>query len=290
MTDWTKTARLHEYALKETRCCRCDETIRAGDDSRTTQARGDPSEPIARGRCSPGMTIRRVVLALVLALLALGTAGPFPAYAGGLTSVLMTNPTSQRPTAAYDNDMAVLADLYDAVGYTSRGSLRQPASVSDGGTPEVLLIWLAHGRSIGQVDRVLLTQDDGIWIQTIPSWNESGAPNTDQRGRWRRPADAESLTAALTKAGMLGGGAPTGSAPTSSAPSARVPSASAVPAPSEVSAATGLPTFAVAALAGLGGLVLGGALVGVRGARRRDLSAGPSPDAAENASEDVLRV
>jgi hypothetical protein len=239
-----------------------------------------PSEPIARGRCSPGMTIRRVVLALVLALLALGTAGPFPAYAGGLTSVLMTNPTSQRPTAAYDNDMAVLADLYDAVGYTSRGSLRQPASVSDGGTPEVLLIWLAHGRSIGQVDRVLLTQDDGIWIQTIPSWNEGGAPNTDQRGRWRRPADAESLTAALTKAGMLGGGAPTGSAPTSSAPSASVPSASAVPAPSEVSAATGLPTFAVAALAGLAGLVLGGALVGVRGARRRDLSAGPAPDAA----------
>jgi hypothetical protein len=209
---------------------------------------GDPSEPIARGRCSPGITIRRVGLAVVLALLALGTAGPFPAYAGGLTSVLMTNPTSQRPTAAYDNDMAVLADLYDAVGYTSRGSLRQPASVSDGGTPEVLLIWLAHGRSIGQVDRVLLTQDDGIWIQTIPSGNESGAPNTDQRGRWRRPADAESLTATLTKAGMLGGGAPT-----SSAPSASVPSASAVPAPSEVSAATGLPTLAVAVLAGLGG-------------------------------------
>jgi hypothetical protein len=144
--------------------------------------------------------------------------------------------------------MAVLAYLYDAVGYTSRGSLRQPASVSDGGTPEVLLIWLAHGRSIGQVDRVLLTQNDGIWIQTIPSWNESGAPNTDQRGRWRRPADAESLTATLTKAGMLGGGAPT-----SSAPSASVPSASAVPAPSEVSAATGLPTLAVAVLAGLGG-------------------------------------
>jgi len=196
----------------------------------------------------------------------------------------MTNPTSQRPHRRIRHDMAVLAYLYDAVGYTSRGSLRQPASVSDGGTPEVLLIWLAHGRSIGQVDRVLLTQDDGIWIQTNHRGNEGGAPNTDQRGRWRRPADAESLTAALTKAGMLGGGAPTGSAPTSSAPSASVPSASAVPAPSEVSAATGLPTFAVAALAGLGGLVLGGALVGVRGHYAATSRPGPAPVAAQSSA------
>jgi hypothetical protein len=31
MTDWARTARLHKHATRDTRCCRCDESIRAGE-------------------------------------------------------------------------------------------------------------------------------------------------------------------------------------------------------------------------------------------------------------------
>jgi hypothetical protein len=31
MTDWARTARLHKHATRDTRCCRCDESIRSGE-------------------------------------------------------------------------------------------------------------------------------------------------------------------------------------------------------------------------------------------------------------------
>lgn len=227
------------------------------------------------------MTIRRVVLGLLLALLALGAISPPRAYAGGPTSVLMVNPDG-RTAAAYYTD-AVYEDLSYAVGDGSVGPLDPPASVGRDRTPTVRVSWLVHDVSIWRLDQIHLTPDDGIWVETLLDTG-SGLP-WEAGGHWHRPTSADKLTAALTAAGLLSDRAPAGPV----GPHEAAPSADAAP-PAETGAAAGVPTPAVAALAGLGGLVLGAALIGVWGARRRDLPAGPAPVTAEDTSEDVLRV
>jgi hypothetical protein len=194
------------------------------------------------------MNLRRVLLALLLALFAGGVAAP-TAYAGGPTSVLMSNPDQQRAAAAYYSD-ALYEELADAVGEGPTGANAAPDGLAAGGGEDVRLTWLIHDVQIWRIDRIHLTSANGMWIETVVDLGERNV--WDAPAHWHRPADESALVAALSTAGLLGDSGP---APTE-APAAGTEAA--VPAP-----VSPVPGLAVAALAGL---VLGvaGTLVGVR--------------------------
>jgi hypothetical protein len=199
------------------------------------------------------MKLRRLLLALLLALLTVGVA-PLPAYAGGPTSVLMTSPGRQQARAAYHSD-SVYSALADAVGEGQTGPNAPPAGLAIGGGEDVRLTWLVHDMQIWRIDRIHLSSADGMWIETVVDHTGEGRM-LERPAHWHRAADADGLLAALSAAGLLGD---SGTAPTS--PSATGAEAT-VPPPSSA-----IPGLAIAALVGL---VLGaaGTLVGVRARTR----------------------
>jgi hypothetical protein len=201
------------------------------------------------------MTRRTTVLPLLVALLlgAIGWASASQAaYAGGPTSVLMTNPNLGRATALHvqnpDYDR-----LYAAVGEEVTGPEQPPTGV--GSSDEVRLTWLIHDMQIWRIDRVHLTPDDGIWLETVINFTDSGDV-FDRPARWHRPKDGHTLTVLLSTAGLLVAG----------------------PAPSTASDPGGSPQLTEAAsapaqpVAPILGAAIGGLLIGSAGSlllRRR---------------------
>ena len=150
------------------------------------------------------MTRRTPTLILLVALL-LGTIGwagsATTAYAGGPTSVLLTNPGLGRANALYiahsDYDR-----LYAAVGGEATGDGEAPSSLGSG-REEVRLTWLIHDVRIWRVDRVHVTRQDGIWVETVTELTGNGDV-FDRPSRWHRPQDDQALTGLLAAAGLLG--------------------------------------------------------------------------------------
>ena len=206
------------------------------------------------------MKLRRILLALLLALLAVGVA-PRSAYAGGPTSVLMVSPDQQQARAAYTSD-SVYAALMAAVGEGQTGPDAPPAGLATGGGEDVRLTWLIHDIQVWRIDRIHLTSANGMWIETVVDHSGEGRM-FDVPAHWHRPADEAALAAVLSEAGLLGD---SGAGP-SNAPAPDTEAA--VPAPG-----TPVLGFLVAALAGL---VVGVAatLVGVRARQRTPAHSAP---------------
>jgi hypothetical protein len=192
------------------------------------------------------MTRRTTILPLLVAIL-LGAIGwavvASTAHAGGPTSVLMTNPGMGRASALHI-DNADYGRLYAAVGEDVTGDAQPPSGAGSGA--EVRLTWLIHDMQIWRIDRVHLTSQDGIWLETVIDLTDSGDV-FDRPARWHRPKDEKALTAMLTAAGLLG------NAPASSSTSA--PDDTGITA---ASSATSRPAAPIVAAA-VGGLVVGAA-------------------------------
>jgi hypothetical protein len=124
------------------------------------------------------------------------------AAAGGPTSVLLANPQTGRVAALYYTDKAY-DRLADAVGAFSAetGSTDKPSTVTNDFTGEIRLTWLIHDMSIWRIDRVHVTVEDGMWVQTVV--RTDGGDVFDQPGTWSRPVDPEALGAAIRDAGLL---------------------------------------------------------------------------------------
>ena len=76
------------------------------------------------------------------------------------------------------------------------------------------LTWLVHDVTVWRLDRVVLTRNDGIWIETALT-----LPEDNHTGRWHRAHDDQALTALLSAAGLLGKQAqPPGDSPASTTP------------------------------------------------------------------------
>jgi hypothetical protein len=196
------------------------------------------------------MKLRRVLLALLVAFLAVGVAPPQLAHAGGPTSVLMSSPDQQRVGAAYYSD-AAYSGLTAGVGEGQTGPDAPPGGLATGGGEDVRLTWLIHDVQVWRIDRIHLTSANGVWIETVVDVSGEGRI-LEVSAHWHRPADEAALVAVLSEAGLLGDSG----APLIGAPGPAVDAT--VPAPASV-----VPTLLLAALAGL---VLGaaGTLVGVR--------------------------
>jgi hypothetical protein len=171
------------------------------------------------------MKLRPILLALLLALLGVGVAPP-SAYAGGPTSVLMSNPDQQRARAAYNGD-PVYETLTAAIGEGRTGPNAAPAGLAAGGGEDVRLTWLIHDMQVWRIDRIHLTSADGMWIETVV--DVSGESRIfEMPAHWHRPADEAALAAVLAVAGLLGdSGAPPTGAPGPAA-EATVPAPAAV--------------------------------------------------------------
>ena len=143
--------------------------------------------------------LRRILLVLLTALLGLtgwaGAAGS--AYAGGPTSVLLVNTDRARVHALYLTD-AAYDRLAAAVG-DADGASTPPPGVAEGVKDQVKLTWLIHDVTVWRLDRVMLTRNDGIWIETALK-----LPEDDDTARWHRAHDDQALTALLSAAGLLG--------------------------------------------------------------------------------------
>jgi hypothetical protein len=192
------------------------------------------------------MTRRTIIPRLALAFLlgAIGWAGiTGTASAGGPTSVLITVPESGRAGALhianpkYDR-------LYAAVGTEPTGDPEPPSGVSPG-QDDVRLTWLIHDVQVWRIDRVHLTDQDGIWVETVvePS---GGGELFDQPSRWHRPADGPALKLVLVSTGLMAAD----SAPSESANPDNPPP---VTAASSTPGQTAVPLVAAAG----GGLVVG---------------------------------
>jgi hypothetical protein len=201
------------------------------------------------------MKLRRVLLAVLVAFVAISVAPPPSAHAGGPTSVLMVNPNTEEARAAYYSDSAYSA-LAAAVGEGQTGPAAPPPGLARDGGEDVRLTWLVHDMQIWRIDRIHLTSADGMWIETVVD-HTGGGQMLERPAHWHRAADTDGLLAALSAAGLLGDTevAPTG--PSGADAEATVPAPPATPVPAAVGA-------------GLVGLVLGaaGTLVGVRARRR----------------------
>ena len=158
--------------------------------------------------------------------------------------------------ALYIND-AAYDRLAAAVGDTD-GASTPPPGVAEGVKDVVKLTWLIHDVTVWRLDRVMLTRNDGIWIETALK-----LPEDDDTARWHRAHDDQALTALLSAAGLLGKQAqPPGDSPTSTTPAVADGTSAAA-----TVAAPRRPILGIVA-AGLVGLVVG-ALGACRCRRRR---------------------
>jgi hypothetical protein len=112
--------------------------------------------------------------------------------------VLLVNTGRARAHALYITD-AAYDRLATAVGDTN-GAATPPPGVAQGPNgDEVKLTWLIHDVMVWRLDRVVLTRNDGIWIETSLK-----LPENDDTARWHRAHDDQALTALLSAAGLLG--------------------------------------------------------------------------------------
>ena len=90
------------------------------------------------------------------------------ASAGGPTSVLLASPGNGRVAALYHTDAGYerLATAVDAYG-ASAGSTTRPGSVTNDLGNEIRLTWLIHDMTIWRIDRVHITDEDGVWVETV---------------------------------------------------------------------------------------------------------------------------
>jgi hypothetical protein len=124
------------------------------------------------------------------------------AWAGGPTSVIMVNPGSGRAAALHTTDVRYdrLVDAVHAYDPPA-GSTTRPASVTDCSGCEIRLTWLIHDMRIWRIDRVHLTPEDGIWLESVS--DESGSTDPfEQTGTWQRPHDPTALHALLRSSGL----------------------------------------------------------------------------------------
>jgi hypothetical protein len=206
---------------------------------------------------------RRKRLGLLMALLAAVSwfGATQVASAGGPTSVLMASPHNGRVAALYHTDAGYerLVAAVEAYGVNT-GSTTRPGSVSNDFSNEIRLTWLIHDMSIWRIDRVHITAEDGIWIETVVQTDEGNL--LEQPATWHRAVDANALTAVLSKAGLLAKGAAPASDPeTMTPPASTAESPAATPAPRGIW---------LAAATGIGGLLVGaaGSIVLLRRASR----------------------
>ncbi|HZA29938.1 MAG TPA: hypothetical protein VE462_00275 [Propionibacteriaceae bacterium] len=202
--------------------------------------------------------IRRTTsLVALIALLAAVSwfAAAQSASAGGPTSVLLASPQTGRVAALYHTDSAY-DRLADAVGAfeSGTGSTDKPAAVPDDPSGEIRLTWLIHDMRIWRIDRVHVTTEDGIWMQTVVRTDGSGEV-LDLPGTWHRPVDPEALAAAVRDAGLE---------KTSAADDNRSSSASsATSSPAAVTNAAmpgaASPSVGLVAAVGIGGVLVGAA-------------------------------
>jgi hypothetical protein len=193
------------------------------------------------------MTRRAILVPILVAMLlgAIGWAGSAAtAYAGGPTSVLLTNPEDGRARALYITNPDY-GRLEAAVGDEAAGT-SAPSGLRTG-EEEVRLTWLIHDMQIWRIDRVYLTRQDGIWVETIVETTGDGDV-FGRPSRWHRAHDEQALTSLLASAGLVG---------TDSVPS----NPSNPNLPSGVTDASAPPSRAVVPIvaAALGGLVIGAA-------------------------------
>ncbi len=139
------------------------------------------------------------------------------------------------------------------------------------------LTWLIHDVTVWCLDRVVLTRNNGIWIETALK-----SPEDDDTPRWHCAHDDQALTALLSAAGLLGAHArPHGDSLTSSTPALTTPAvADGTSAVAKVTA-VGWPILGIVA-AGLGGLVVGA--LGALALRPRAARAPGSPLTADQKS------
>jgi LPXTG-motif cell wall-anchored protein len=202
------------------------------------------------------MKVRRLVLAFAVLMAgpAIWAASAEPANAGGPTSVLLSNPADGRVGALY-HDSADYRRLVDLVGAydPASGQTDRPAVVRDN-VDAYRLAWMIHDMTVWRID-LLYETDDGIWLET--KVEPSGMGDIFAReGRWNH-LDGEgkaALSAVFHNAGILG-----------EAPEV-MPAAADTP-------ATGPSAGALAAAAGVAGLVIGAG--GVLLLRRVRSASGP---------------
>jgi hypothetical protein len=89
------------------------------------------------------------------------------------------------------------------VGEEATGDANPPDGLNPGAGQELRLTWLIHDMQIWRIDRVHLTSQDGIWLETVIDLTDSGDV-FDRPARWHRPQDEKALTAMLAAAGLLG--------------------------------------------------------------------------------------
>jgi hypothetical protein len=139
--------------------------------------------------------MRRVLTIVVLALTA-GLAGltglPGTSYAGGPTSVLVTQPGADAAALYYDD--AAYDALLDVL--PAGGTIGKPLPPGGGGT-DYHLTWLIHDVTPWRFDRVRVHRDGTAWVSTT---FEAGGVEA-----WEPVQDGEDLAGLL--AGVLAGSA-----------------------------------------------------------------------------------
>lgn len=229
----------------------------------------------------------RVLLTVVTAVLV--TAGsPFRVAEAGQPLAGPATPTSVRLTVPGTTGSLTLS--YTRPAYEALADLvgaRESAERGAGGpgvdairSVGVTLTWLHHRAEPWRVDRVWLTDDDGVWIATRVAQGADSVRRAVQR--WHRPDDPDRLVALLQELGVApaarGGGRLFPDVAGRAGGRAVVGPVPATAVPADVweamrSSGDGPSTWTVAV--GGAGLLL---LAGIVSVRRRRTSAGPEGD------------
>ena len=145
----------------------------------------------------------RLSIAFVTTLagcLAVALAGP--ATAGGPTSVLLVDPSSQQTASLYtsDPDYRELAGLVGAEQIGPSPETGKAAPRDHGIGSGITLTWLVHDVSVWRVDRVFLDAKGGPMIATQVAFGEASI--WDSPVVEHRPDDAARLVALLQRLGF----------------------------------------------------------------------------------------
>ncbi|CAM3333147.1 hypothetical protein KIPE111705_03085 [Kibdelosporangium persicum] len=135
----------------------------------------------------------RRLLALSAVIAVTFLAAPSVASAGGPTSVIITSPSEGEAAARYTNQ-ADYTQLNHLLGDQPSADPQAPDLRGGPGSRSINVTWLIHDVQVWRVDHVFLDRPDGIWVQTIISWERV---TLDQRGVVHRPANQEALAKLL---------------------------------------------------------------------------------------------